>query len=65
MPRYFFHVHLDGTLEPDVVGLELADLRVAIVCAHRARAEIMSEDTVAQLRLEITDENGRTLAKIE
>jgi hypothetical protein len=64
MPRYFFHVHLDGTVEPDVVGLELADLSVAIVCARRVRAQIMSEDTVDQLRLEIADETGRIVAAI-
>ncbi len=64
MPRYFFHVHMEGTVEPDVVGLELANLRVAIVCAHRARAEIISEDGLGQLWLEIADKNGRILAKI-
>lgn len=64
MPRYFFHVHLNETVELDLVGLELADVREAVVCAHRARADIIREDALGQLWLEIADENGRFLAKI-
>jgi len=64
MPRYFFHVHLGQTVEPDLVGLELADLHEAVVSAHRARVSIMSEDA-GQFWLEIADESGRILAKIE
>jgi hypothetical protein len=64
MPRYFFHVHLNEILERDSVGLELADLPEAIVGAHLARIAIMREDAVDQLWLEITDRDGRILAKI-
>jgi hypothetical protein len=55
---------LNDILERDSVGLELADLPEAIVGAHLARIAIMREDAVDQLWLEITDRDGRILAKI-
>jgi hypothetical protein len=64
MPRYFFHVHLDETVELDPIRLELANLGEAIVEANRARVEIMTEDAVDRLWLEIADQNGRFLVKV-
>jgi hypothetical protein len=65
MPRYFFHVHLNETAERDLVGLELTDLLEAVVSAQRAISAIMVEDDTGQLWLEIADENGNVLARID
>jgi hypothetical protein len=64
MPRYFFHVHLNGIVERDRVGLELGDLSEAISEAEQARRDIMREDAIVHLWLEVTDQDGCILAKI-
>lgn len=42
MPRYFFHVD-DGSLEPDMVGAEMADTRAARAEAVRASGSILKD----------------------
>jgi hypothetical protein len=64
MPRYFFHVHLNEIVERDSVGIELEDLSETIAAAHIVRMDLMREDAIEQLWLEITDRDGRILAKI-
>ena len=64
MPRYFFHMHFDGDVARDPIGIEVADLEQAIAEAKEARAEIMDEEAVDQLWLEIMDESGRILARV-
>jgi hypothetical protein len=64
MPRYFFHMHFDGDVARDPIGIEVADLEEAIAQAKEARAEIMDEEALDQLWLEIMDEGGRILAKV-
>ena len=64
MPRYFFHMHFDGDVARDPIGIEVADLEEAIAQAKEARAEIMDEEALDQLWLEIMDESGRILAKV-
>ena len=64
MPRYFFHMHFDGDVARDPIGIEVDDLEEAIAQAKEARAEIMDEEALDQLWLEIMDESGRILAKV-
>ena len=64
MPRYFFHMHFDGDVARDPIGIEVADLEHAIAEAQEARAEIMDEEALDLLWLEIMDEHGRVLAKV-
>ncbi|HEY8245693.1 MAG TPA: hypothetical protein VIG38_00200 [Hyphomicrobium sp.] len=64
MPRYFFHLHFDGDVARDRIGVDVADLDAAIAQAQKARREIMEEDALDHFRLEIRDEAGRVLAKV-
>ena len=64
MPRYFFHLHLNGDVARDPIGIEVIDLEHAIAAAKEARDEIMDEEALDQFWLEIMDESGRVLAKI-
>ena len=64
MPRFFFHVHLDDHVVRDRHGIELPSLDTALAQAHRARADIMTEDELDQLWLEIADQDGRIVAKV-
>ena len=64
MPRYFFHLHFEGDVARDPIGIEVADLDQAIAEAKEARAEIMAEEALNHLWLEIMDESGRVLAKV-
>ena len=64
MPRYFFHMHFDGDIARDPIGIEVANLDDAIAQAKEARAEIMDEEALDHLWLEIMDESGRVLAKV-
>jgi hypothetical protein len=65
MPRYFFNVHFDHLTARDPEGLVLADVTEAVRQAQKARAEIMREDRLSRLWLEIVDEDGRIVAKVE
>jgi hypothetical protein len=62
MPRFFFHVHLGGTVELDSIGLEFPTADDAIVEAGQARFEIMLEDALDDLWLEIMDQSGHVVA---
>ena len=64
MPRYFFNLRFDDVFARDPIGIEIIDLDHAIAEAEKARAEIMDEEALDHLWLEITDENGRVVAKV-
>jgi hypothetical protein len=64
MPRYFFNLHLDGDVARDPIGIEVPDLDSAIADVQRARAELIDEEAIDELRLEIMDEHGRIVAKV-
>ena len=64
MPRYFFRLHFDGDVERDPIGIEIPTLARAVVEAAKARAELIDEEALDELRLEIMDESGRVLAKV-
>jgi len=65
MPRYFFHLHFNGDVARDPIGIEVPNLDEAIAEAKKAQREIMEEDALEQFWLEIRDEGGRVLAKID
>jgi uncharacterized protein DUF6894 len=64
MPRYFFHVHLDETVERDTIGLELPSLGDAVTAAENVRIEITIEDALDSLWLEVVDESGSMVALV-
>jgi hypothetical protein len=64
MPRYFFHMHFDGDVGRDPIGIEIPSLARAVAEATKALAELIDEEAVDELRLEIMDESGRVLAKV-
>ena len=64
MPRYFFHMHFDGDVARDPIGIEVADLDQAIAQAKEARDELMAAEALDQFWLEIMDASGRILAKV-
>jgi len=64
MPRYFFHLHFDGDIARDPIGVEVPDLAQAIAEAKKARSELIDEESLDKLWLEIMDESGRVLAKV-
>jgi uncharacterized protein DUF6894 len=64
MARYFFDVHFDHAVRRDCAGLELPNLDKAVMEANQARAQIMAEDNLKQLRIEIVDQEGRVLATV-
>ena len=69
MPRYFFHLRIGATLEPDHAGMELPDSYQAYLEACRAMPRL-AEDMLAQgrdpllCRFEIADDRGRRLFEI-
>ena len=64
MPRYFFRLHFDGDVERDPIGIEITSLARAVAEATKARAELIDEEALDELRLEIMDESGRVLANV-
>jgi hypothetical protein len=65
MPRYFFNVHFDDHVARDPIGVEVRDLAEAVNQAQKARTEIMYEDELDRLWLEIVDESGQVLARVD
>ena len=65
MPRYFFHIY-DGEPDPDLEGVELADIYLAQSEAIRMSGEVM-RDLGAKFwdgrewRMEVTDADDRKL----
>jgi hypothetical protein len=70
MPRYFFHLHTESRIDPDVIGVEFRSLEVAVADARRARIEYMRDEGIENDRLrrrcrfEITDERSQVVATV-
>ncbi len=70
MPRYFFNVRSDTTLEVDSTGLDFASLDEAVADAKRARIELLADEALEPNVLksgrsfEITDLSGELLATV-
>ena len=70
MPRYFFHLHTDSSVAPDLVGMEFRSLEAALADARQARTEYMRDEGIEDARLrrlcrfEITDEHTRFVATV-
>jgi len=71
MPRYFFNVRdRDGDVSPDTEGQDLPDLEAAKAEAISANREMLGERLLHgghldHRQIEITDEQGIILAKID
>jgi hypothetical protein len=67
MPKYFFHVRIDGALIEDADGLELPDAdSIRNRCAE-AINEIVAEEKwrgATDCEFQIVDELGRTIAVV-
>ncbi len=63
MPRYFFHVTLDGSSVDDTEGIELPDRTAAWVGASRAWGQFIREfntelETGTALQVDVHDQDG-------
>lgn len=70
MPRYFFHLHTESRIDPDLIGVEFRSLEVAVADARRAQIESMRDEGIENDRLrrrcrfEITDERNQVVATV-
>jgi hypothetical protein len=70
MPRYFFHLHTESGIDPDVVGVEYRSLEAAVADARQARIEYIRDEGIEvdrlrrRCRFEITDECRRFVATV-
>ncbi len=46
MPRYFFHLHTEATVETDYCGVEFACLKDAVADAQIARSDYLREEAI-------------------
>ena len=46
MPRYFFHLHTENSIDPDGVCLEFPSLDAAVADAQRARREYLRDEGI-------------------
>jgi hypothetical protein len=70
MPRYFFRLHTESRIEPDLVRVEFSSLEVAVADARQARTEYMRDEGIEgdrpqrRCRFEIIDESRRLVATV-
>jgi uncharacterized protein DUF6894 len=70
MPRYFFHLHTESRIDPDLDGAEFPSLQAAVADARQARTEYMRDEGIEgdrlkrRCRFEITDESRRFVATV-
>jgi hypothetical protein len=70
MPRYFFHLHTESLVAPDLLGAEFRSLKAAVADAREARLEFMRDEGIEgdraqrRCRIEITDESTRFVATV-
>jgi hypothetical protein len=70
MPKYFFHLHTENSIEPDSVGVEFPSLGAAMADAQRARREYLRDAGIEdpreerRCRFEITDQEGHVIAMV-
>jgi hypothetical protein len=69
MPRYFFHLHTESRITPDLVGMQFRSLEAAMADARQVRIKYMRDEGIEggrqqrRCRFEITDMSG-TLATV-
>jgi hypothetical protein len=67
--RYYFHLRIGGTIDPDEIGVELANIETAYLEAFKAAQEMWSEllaqgsDPLTRC-FEIGDERGQLLLSV-
>ena len=70
MPRYFFHLHTENSIDPDGVGVEFPCLEAAVADAQRARREYLLDERIEdpreerRCRFEITDQDGKIVTMV-
>ena len=70
MPRYFFHLHTENSIDPDGVCLEFPSLDAAVADAQRARREYLRDEGIEdpreerRCRFEITDQDGKLITMV-
>jgi hypothetical protein len=70
MPRYFFNVRNGHPILKDNIGIELPDIEAAIAEGHREADLVVGAllglpETLAGLQVQISDENGNVLERID
>jgi hypothetical protein len=70
LPKFFFHLHTEGGLDPDSVGVDFPSLEAAVTDAQKARCEYLRDEGIndpreeRRCRFEITDQGGRIIAMV-
>ena len=70
MPKYFFHMHTENSIETDSVGVEFPSLGEAVADAQRARREYLWDERIddpreeRRCRFEITDQDGMIVTMV-
>ena len=70
MPKYFFHLHTENSIETDSVGVEFPSLEEAVSDALRARREYLQDERIddpreeRRCRFEITDQDGKIVMMV-
>ena len=70
MPKYFFHLHTENSIDPDGLGVEFPSLDAAVADARRALREYLRDEGIddpreeRRCRFEITDEHGRSITMV-
>ena len=70
MPKYFFHLHTENSIQPDSVGVEFPSLGEAVADAHQARCEYLRDEGIddpreeRRCRFEITDQEGKIVTMV-
>ena len=70
MPKFYFHLHTEGGVDPDVVGVDFPSLDAAVTDALRARHEYLRDEGIddpreeRRCRFEIADEDGRIITMV-
>jgi hypothetical protein len=71
MPRYYFDIHKNEQVVPDLDGVEMPDLAAAVDEAHFAAREMIAEaikadrPSVLRYAFEIADGDGSTLYRVK
>ena len=70
MPKYFFYLHTENSIDPVGVGVEFPSLDAAVADAQRARREYLRDERIddpreeRRCRFEITDQDGMIVTMV-
>ena len=70
MPRYYFHLHTEYSIDQDGVGVEFPSLDAAVADAQQARREYLRDEGIddpreeRRCRFEITDQDGKLITMV-